>query len=132
MPGGGKGGGSASSDVHVHTDPITVDADATVSADSTVQIVGLDNVKVRQEIVLPDPIRTDSTVHADSTNGLTVDLKPIALDVCMTANVGKLPQAVIRQPYQQHFGLTWFGLEVFGFNLAGETKVVMEDLPKRP
>lgn len=128
MPGGGKGGGGSSSQINVHSDPITVDAD------STVDIVGLDNVKVaaRNEIVVPDPIKTEATVHADSTDHLSVDLKPVALDVCLNASIGKLPEGVIRQPYQQHLGFTWFGVELFGFNVSGETKIVMEDLPKRP
>jgi hypothetical protein len=44
----------------------------------------------------------------------------------------KLPQGQISQPYNVHFGLTWFGLEFFGFNLGGESRMVLQDLPKKP
>ena len=75
MPGGGgKGGkgGGASSTVTVHNGPITVDAD------STVEVVGLDRISVtaklepsplktesKQEIILPQPFRTEGVTRAD-------------------------------------------------------------------
>lgn len=156
MPGGGgKGGGSSSSTVTVNNGPISVDSD------STVEIAGLDDIKVtavvpqpirtesRQELIVPQPVRTESKnesqnnsrldtksevdldVDVDSTSALAIDLKPVALDVCMTSST-KLPQGRICQPFNVHFGLTWFGMEVFGFNFAGESRMVLEDLPKRP
>src|SRR5215210_415532 len=134
MPGGGKGGGSTTSTVTVNNGPINVDSD------STVDIVGLDDIKItasvpqpiktesKQELVIPQPIRTESKndatskadvdldldVDLDSTSAISVDLKPVALDVCMTSST-KLPHGQISQPFNYHFGLTWFGMEVFGF-----------------
>jgi hypothetical protein len=147
MPGGGKGGGGATSTVNVNNGPVNVDSD------STVDIVGLDDIKLslnvpqpirtesRQELVLPQPLRTESQnttrlettsdVDLDSTSALSVDLKPVALDVCMTSST-KLPQGVICQPFNYHFGLTWFGMEVLGFNLGGESRTILQDLPKKP
>jgi hypothetical protein len=154
MPGGGgKGGGGSSSTVTVNNGPITVDSD------STVDIVGLDDIKVtalvpqpiktesKQELILPQPLRTESKsdsqsnakletksaidLDADTKSALSVDLKPVALDVCMTSST-KLPQGRISQPFNYHFGLTWFGMEVFGFNFGGESRVILEDLPKKP
>jgi hypothetical protein len=149
MPGGGKGGGSSSSTVTVNNGPIDVD--------STVDINGLNDIKVtavvpqpiktesKQEIILPQPLRTeaknDSTakletssdidLDVDSNSTLSVDLKPVALDVCMTSST-KLPQGQISQPFNVHFGLTWFGMEFFGFNLGGESRMILQDLPKKP
>lgn len=144
MPGGGKGGGASTSTVTVHNGPVTVDAD------STVEVVGLDNIKVtarlepsplrsetKQEIVLPQPLRTDSAVStksdvtSDSRNAMSVDLKPVALDVCLNSSA-KLPQGEIHQPFGWHVGLTWFGVEILGVNFGGESRVVLKDLPKRP
>src|SRR4029453_16870155 len=121
MPGGGKGGGSST--VNVNNGPITVDAD------STVEVVGLDNLKVtarleptpfknhaKQELILSTPLKTEnkldttSDVTSDSKSALSVDLKPVAMDVCLTTS-SKLPQGCIHQPFTYHLGLTWFGAE---------------------
>jgi len=140
MPGGGKGG--ASSTVTVNNGPVTVDSD------STVEIVGLNDIKVtaridpsplrtesKQEILLPQPLRTetrlDSKSESDSRNALSVDLKPVVMDVCLNSS-SSLPKGEICQPYNFHLGLTWFGMEFFGLNFAGESRTVLQDLPKKP
>ena len=142
MPGGGGKGGGGDSTVTVNNAG-TVQLDA----DSTVTVAGLDNIQVttkleptplktesKQELVLPQPLKTESKsdITTDNSNKVSVDLQPVALDLCMTTNLGKLPHGVVRQPYRQHIGFTWFGVEILGFNFTGETKVVLEDLPKRP
>jgi len=147
MPGGGKGGGGSST-VTVHNDPITVDAD------STVEVKGLDNIKLtlaptplktesRQELVVAQPFKTEakldttskidttSSLTSDSKNAMAVDLKPVALDVCLKSAT-TLPQGEICQPFSLHLGFTWFGMEMFGVNFGGETRMVFQDLPKKP
>jgi hypothetical protein len=140
MPGGGKGG--SSSTVTVNNGPVTVDAD------STVEIKGLDDIKLtlqptplktesKQELVLPQPFKTEtkldttSGVTSDSKSAMAIDLKPVALDVCLNTST-KLPQGQICQPFSYHVGLTLFGVEYFGLNFGGESRIVMQDLPKKP
>jgi hypothetical protein len=150
MPGGGKGG--SSSTVTVNNGPITVDSD------STVAVNGLDNIglnarieplAIESTIKVPDPIVTKSSsdtkaditttsaittksdVASDSKNAIAVDLKPVVLDVCSTTST-KLPQGEIIQPFHLHFGVTMFGMEMLGFNLAGEQRTVLKKLPKKP
>lgn len=143
MPGGGKGGGSTSSTVTVHNGPITVDSDSTVS------VVGLDNIAVKsdakQELLISQPIKTISEIksdsdlntnsqinsNSDSRNALSVDLKPVSLDLCLNSS-SKLPQGVIHQPFNVHLGFTMFGMEFFGVNFAGDSRITLQDLPKRP
>ncbi len=134
MPGGGKGGGSSTSTVTVNNGPISVDAD------STVDIVGLDDIKVTARLE-PTPLKTESLqkvdgtlqtksdLTSDSKNAVSVDLKPVALDVCLAS---KLPHGEIDQPFSWHVGLTWFGLEVFGVSFGGESRVVLKDFPRKP
>jgi hypothetical protein len=143
MPGGGKGG-SSSSTVTVNNGPISVDSD------STVDINGLDNIglkidpiSVTETLRTPDPLvtKSDSTsnsnlttksdVTSDSKNALSVDLKPLVLDVCSTTTTN-LPHGEVIQPFNFHMGITWMGTELFGFNFGGESKTIMRDLPKRP
>jgi hypothetical protein len=144
MPGGGKGG--SASTVTVNNGPITVDSD------STVAVNGLDNIgltakveplAIESTIRIPDPIVTKSSsdskadittksdVASDSKNAIAVDLKPVVLDVCSTTST-KLPQGEIVQPFHLHFGVTMFGMEMLGFNLAGEQRTILKKLPKRP
>ena len=143
MPGGGKGG-SSSSTVTVNNGPISVDSD------STVDINGLDNIglkidpiSVTETLRTPDPLvtksdatstsnmTTKSDVTSDSKNALSVDLKPVVLDVCSTTTTN-LPHGEVIQPFNYHVGVTWMGTEIFGFNFGGESKMIMRDLPKHP
>ncbi len=150
MPGGGKGG--SSSTVNVTNGPITVDSDSTVAV-SGLDKIGLtakiEPLAIEQTIRIPDPIvtksssdskseittksdiNTKSDVASDSKNAIAVDLKPVVLDVCSTTST-KLPQGEIVQPFHLHFGVTMFGMEMLGFNLAGEQRTVMKKLPKKP
>ena len=144
MPGGGKGG--SASTVNVTNGPITVDSDSTVALNGLDKIgltARIDPLAIEQTIRIPDPIvtrtssdsksdiTTKSDVASDSKNAILVDLKPVVLDVCSTTST-KLPQGEIIQPFHLHFGVTMFGMEMLGFNLAGEQRTVMKKLPKKP
>jgi hypothetical protein len=145
MPGGGKGG-SASSTVNVNNGPITVDSDSTVDVRGLDRIgvtAHVDPLEIKQELRIPDPIVTKSSIDStsdvttksdvtsDSRNALSVDLKPVVVDLCSTTTT-KLPQGEISQPFNIHIGFTWFGTELFGFNFGGESRTIIRDLPKRP
>jgi hypothetical protein len=147
MPvGGGKGGGGDST-INVKN-----------SGTTTLDILGLDNINSKTELILPQPFRTESTsrtelavtqpivtdsvsrtelaitqpIVTDSTSDLSVDIKPVAVDLCLNLNIGKIPPTCVRLPFQQHFGITLFGMEILGFNISGESRVVIEDLPNSP
>jgi hypothetical protein len=62
---------------------------------------------------------------------MSVDLKPVALDVCLNTT-SKLPQGQISQPFSFHMGMALFGIEFFGLNFGGESRTVMQDLPRKP
>jgi hypothetical protein len=143
--GGGKGGGGGSTTIEVEN-----------SGTTTVDIVGLDDINVEQtlelklpqpfvteavnEIKLPQPFKTESKtefaitepIRTDSTSRTELDIKPMVVDLCVNINMGKMPPTCIRQPYQHHFGFTMFGMEVFGFNFAGESKIIIEDHEPAP
>ncbi len=71
-----------------------------------------------------DPLRTDSN--------LSVDLKPAVVDLCLTVNVGKLPNVCIRQPYHYHLGFTLWGTEIWGYTFSGEQETVVEERHPQP
>ena len=149
--GGGKGGGGggASSTIEVTNSGTT-----NVDVDSTVEIQGLDNMKQtltldlpqpfqtnsRQELVLPQPLRTESRqelavtepIVTDSRSAMSLDIRPMTVDLCLNVNMGPPAPTCIRQPYHHHFGLTLFGLELLGFNFSGESQTIVQEVPKQP
>lgn len=138
--GGGKGGGGTST-VNVNNSGTTV-----------MDILGLDDQQIelilpqpfksesKTELVLPQPFKSESRtelavtepIRTESDNTMALDIKPVAVDLCLNLKLGELPPTRIRQPYQQHFGITLFGLEVLGFNVSGESQIVIQDYPKKP
>lgn len=137
MAGGGKGGGTST--VNVNNMGTT-----------TVDVVGLDNQKItlsipdtiksdsKTELVLPQPFETKTEftipepIETKSDSSIALDIKPLAVDLCLNIKLGPLPPTRIRQPYKSHFGLTLFGLELFGFNMSSESEIIIQDLPKQP
>jgi hypothetical protein len=147
------GGGSTSASSNVK-----VDSDST----SSVDILGLDDLNADFTLHLPQPISTESkntntsattldvrplstTSKSDSSTdthltvdplrtdtNLSVDVKPAVVDLCLTMNVGKVPNVCIRQPYHHHIGLTLYGTELWGMTFSGEQQTVIDELDKQP
>jgi len=151
MAGGGKGGGGggATSTVNVNNSGTT-----NVDSDSTVTIQGLDDVKTTLDIKLPQPFVTETTtelklpqpfktesrqelavtqpIETDSKSAMSLDIRPVTLDLCVNIGISPPTPMTVRQPYHNHFGFTLFGQELFGFNYSGESQVIMQDLTKPP
>jgi hypothetical protein len=140
--GKGGGGGGASSSIDVKVEPST----------TTVDVVGLDDIDVTSH--WPDQLRTKaettstatstSTAKSDLTNdthlrvdplktdsSLSLDVKPAVVDLCVTANIGKVPNLCIRQPYQHRIGMTLYGVELWGITFSGEQQMVAEELDRQ-
>jgi len=135
--------------VDVNLDNIKVDIasdtniDATMNSDSDIELKSDSNIKIdtsniRTEFVLPQPLRTESSftipdpIVMQNTSNMGLDIRPMVMDFCFKIEFGRPPPTCIRQPYQHHFGITLFGVELLGFNLAGETRIVIEEPAKQP
>jgi hypothetical protein len=135
--GGGKGGGSSSG--------TSISVSGTTEVDSDVEIHGLDNIKtdntsrlvfstpspLESEFAITKPIKTDATGKLDTNSALSLDVKPLVTDTCVKLELGRLPPTRVRQPYETHFGFTFFGVEIFGFSACGESEVMIEDASRR-
>lgn len=144
--GGGKGGkASFTSNVNLKSDNA-----------ATVDIIGLDDIGISADLKLPQPLKTDSRIDIDlpqpfsadlktrselavtepvvaqMSGDVSVDIKPVVVDLCLQLGMNKLPPTCVRMPYQHHFGVTLFGLEILGFNVAGEPRLIIEEAPRRP
>lgn len=136
---------------------VSMDVDANIDSSNSVEIVGLDDIGMRMELVLPDPIHTvgrnefaitepvrmENDISADLnttmdikpiqlSNDINMDIRPVVMDLCFKLEFGGPPPTCIRQPYNHHFGITLFGTEVLGFNFVGESRTIVEELPKKP
>jgi hypothetical protein len=137
----------ADAEFDIHYDPITVNSNPV-----TVTLQGLDNVQETLTVQTPQPLKSETksdfnfpgTIRTNGNLDLAItqpirseakaelDIKPLALDQCLTIRIAPLPPTKVRQPYQQHFGLTLFGIEWFGINVEGELQVIISDLPRKP
>lgn len=131
---------------------IDVDVDYGGTLIGDVEIHGLDNIhsdnKTTLVVETPEPVASDSRVRTDSqirtelavtqpivtdaTTSMALDVKPLVSDTCVRLELGKVPPTRVCQPYRSHWGFTLFGIEIVGFDASGESRVVVEDLPRRP
>lgn len=109
--------------VHSKVDPLTL----------TSNILGNDANPVAVHLKI-DPLE----VSSDSTSEIDVkplkseiDVKPLAIDSCQTIKLAPLPPICMGQPYSQHFGVTFMGIELWGFNTSGKTEMFLHSPPKQ-
>lgn len=122
--------GSDGSTIHVDSDldNIHIKEIAPVTVNS--------NLAVTQPIVTDSNSKSDSNakvdltlepLKVDSNSNSTIDLKPIAVDSCQTIKIAPLPPIRIEQPYSQHFGFTYMGMELFGFTTSGRYDTLLNN-----
>jgi hypothetical protein len=126
-------------------DPVEINT--TANSKDTVDVVGLDDINVDLTLGLPQPLKaetsndltvkplkadlgTTSRLEVDplkTDSSVSVDLKPAVVDLCLTLNIGKLPNVCIRQPYHHHIGFTLWGTEVWGYTFSGEQETLIQE-----
>lgn len=117
-----------------------------VTADVTSTLSGLDDMKLTlaggttntnngENTVHTDskltlePVTTTSTVNTTSRidsgstvdSTATVDLKPVAVDTCVRLELGPPPATEVCTPYEQTWGWSVLGLELFAITVRGST-----------
>jgi len=111
-----------------------------------IHIAEIAPINVNSTLKVIDPIvsQSTSTSNSDSKVDLkveplsitsdsnsVVDLKPVAVDSCQTIKIAPLPPIRMEQPYSQHFGFTFMGMELFGFSTSGRYETLLND-PAKP
>ena len=127
---------------------ITVDADLdNIHIKEIAPVTVNSNIAVTQPIVTDSKSKSDATakvdlkvepldiklepVKADVDTNSTIDLKPVAVDSCQTIKFAPPPPICVDQPYSQHFGFTFMGMELFGFNISGRSETMLHS-PSKP
>jgi hypothetical protein len=106
----------------------------------------LDNIHIKEvapitinsNLAVTEPIVTQATSKSDSSASLNlkveplkvssdsnseIDIKPLAIDSCQTLKLAPLPSMKLEQPYSQHFGMTFMGMELWGFTISGKSEM---------
>jgi hypothetical protein len=97
------------------TQPIVSQSTSNATTNSTA------NVDLKLEPLSMDLKIEPLSVSSDSKS--LVDLKPVVVDSCQTIRLAPLPPIHMEQPYSQHFGFTYMGMELFGFTMSGTSEV---------
>jgi hypothetical protein len=132
------------------------DVNVTSTSTDTVDVVGLDNLKADLKLELPQPLKTDSKTDSTSTleikplkadlgttthlevdplktdSSVSLDLKPVVVDLCLNLGISKVPSVCVNQPYRHHIGFTMWGTEVWGFTFSGEQETVVREYHPGP
>src|SRR5689334_5764206 len=115
-----------------------------VTADVTSTLTGLDNMKLSLAGGTTNTNNGTNTVHSDATITLepvtttsavtttssidsssnvattsSVDLKPVAVDTCVRLELGPPPATEVCTPYEQTWGWSVLGLELFALTVRG-------------
>src|SRR5882757_5062561 len=105
-----------------------------------IHIAEIAPINVNSTLAVTEPIVTQSTSNSDSKVDLkieplsvtsdstsVIDLKPVAVDSCQTIKIAPLPPIRMEQPYSQHFGFTYMGMELFGFTTSGRYETLLNN-----
>jgi len=141
--------GSDGSTIHIDTDldnihikeiaPVTVNSNlavtqpivtqATTKSDSAASL----DLKVEPLDLKIEPLDLKiEPLKVESDSNSTIDVKPLAVDSCQTVKLAPLPPIRVEQPYSQHFGLTYMGMELWGFTVSGKSEMFLDSPPKHP
>lgn len=98
------------------------DMSLTLGGGTTTTLAGENTVHSDATLTL-QPVTTNATVTSDSTVATTsaVDLKPVAVDSCVRLELGPPPATEVCTPYEQTWGWSVLGLELFAITVRGST-----------
>jgi hypothetical protein len=120
----GGDGSTINTDIEVKLDPIDLKIEP-LSADIKIEPL---QISTDSKATTDSKVSTDSKVFSDSKS--EIDLKPVAMDSCTTLKLAPLPPVCLEQPYSQHFGITFMGMELWGFNISGKSETFLHSPPK--
>lgn len=117
-------GSTFNTDTEIKLDPVDLKIEP-LSADIKIEPL---QATTDSKVTTESKATTDSKVVSDSKS--EIDLKPVAMDSCMTLKLAPLPPVCLEQPYSQHFGITFMGIELWGFNISGKSETFLHSPPK--
>ena len=98
----------------------TNNGENTVHSDATIT---LEPVTTTSTVNTTSSVESSSDVTSSSTVATTssVDLKPVAVDTCVRLELGPPPATEVCTPYEQTWGWSVLGLELFALTVRGSS-----------
>src|SRR5665213_405418 len=117
----GGNGPMIQSDSEIKIDQLTttstVNSDSKSAASLDLKVEPLD-IKIEPLDIKIEPLDLKiEPLQATVDTNSVIDLKPLAIDSCSTLKLAPLPPICLEQPTSQHFGFTFMGIELWGFNM---------------
>jgi hypothetical protein len=116
------------------TQPFSTQSDNTVTVNPLQATLDTNSDLNTKSELKVDPllagIDTKSQLKTDSS--VLLDVKPAVVDLCVTLNVGKVPNLCIKQPYHHHIGFSLWGSEIWGCTFTGEAETVIQEQRPQP
>ena len=135
----GSDGSTAQMDLGLDINPLSVTSNLAVTqpivTQSTSNSTSTANLDLKVEPLNVDlkvePLNVDLKVEPLKVfTDSEIDLKPVAIDSCQTLKLAPLPPIKMEQPYCQHFGITFMGMELWGVNISGKYDTFLHSPPK--
>jgi len=117
-------GSTFNTDTEIKLDPVDLKIEP-LSADIKIEPL---KMTTDSKVTTESKVTTDSKAFSDSKS--EIDLKPLAMDSCTTLKLAPLPPVCLEQPYSQHFGITFMGIELWGFNICGKSETFLHSPAK--
>ncbi|WP_426567252.1 hypothetical protein ACPPVT_08745 [Angustibacter sp. McL0619] len=102
------------------------DMKLTLDGGTTTTLAGGTSVNTKSAVTSESKLHTDSMVVADTKVALaplqsSVDLRPVAVDSCVRLELAPPPPTEVCTPYEQRWGWSVLGLELFALSVSGQT-----------
>lgn len=110
---------------------ITVQSGTPIATESTATLNVPEPIRTEMKLEGGEPLRTEVTLDVRPLEA-SLDVKPLTADLCLTLGLNTLPPTRVCSPFRTHFGISLFGTEIVGFDVAGENRFTMEPLPQPP
>ncbi len=115
------------------------DMKLTLDGGTTTTLAGGTKLTSESSLTTDSAVRTDSTLSSDARLTLapvestsTVDLKPVAVDSCVRLELAAPPPTEVCTPYEQRWGWSVLGLELFAISVSGQTSTHVRPDRVRP
>ncbi|GAA4352992.1 hypothetical protein [Angustibacter luteus] len=115
------------------------DMNLTVDGGTTTTLAGGTSLNTTSAVTSDSKVHTDSTVSSDARITLaplettsSIDLKPVAVDSCVRLELAPPPPTEVCTPYEQRWGWSVLGLELFSLSVCGQTSTHVRPDRARP
>jgi len=127
----------------------SIDTTVSGTVGSDVELAGLDDMRLTLDggttttlaggttVSTTSEVTTRSDVSSDARITLapletTVDLRPVSVDSCVRVELAPPPPTEVCTPYEQRWGWSVLGLELFAVSVRGETSTHVRPGRARP